>query len=102
MKVNITLYTIPQEACDSQKMNWEQASKMLQEYLQKNLGNQISYHHIEFMGAAWFEDTNAQEIMEKEHLNFPFVMVNGELASTGNKINLTKVLRKAKEIITKK
>jgi len=101
MKVNITLYTIPQEACDSEKMNWEQAAKMLQEYLHKNLGNQISYHHTEFMDASWFEDIAAQEMMEKENLNFPFVLVNGELASTGKKINISKVLRKAQEIITK-
>ncbi len=101
MEINITLYTIPQEACDSKKMNWKQAAKMLQQYLNKNLDFKVNYRHIEFMDTAWFEDSNAQKMMETKKLNFPFVIVNNELACTGTKINLSKVLRKSQEIITK-
>jgi disulfide oxidoreductase YuzD len=36
--------------------------------------------------------------MEKNELKFPFVTVNGELASTGDKIKLTQVIRKVQEI----
>jgi hypothetical protein len=82
-------------------MNWEQVAKMLQKYLRKNLGDQIIFQHTEFMGTDWFEDTATQIIMEKENLNFPFVLVNGELASAGKKINISKVLRKAQVIIIK-
>lgn len=89
------LYTIPQEACDSEKMNWLQAGEVLRRHLYSKLGEQFVFLHIEFMSEHWFEDTAAQEAMEREDLNFPFVMVNGELACAGEKIHLSKVLRMA-------
>jgi hypothetical protein len=102
MDLQIKLYTVPQEACDSKKMNWKEAGQMLQNHLSKKLGARYTFHHIEFMSAEWFDDTVAQELMEKEQLNFPFVLVNGALASSGEKIHLSQVLHKAEELITKK
>ncbi len=99
MKANITLYTVPQEACDSRKMNWRQAGEMLRQHLHKTLGDQVNFWHTEFMSENWFNDIAAQELMEKENLNFPFVMINGELAFSGEKINISKVLRLAKAAI---
>jgi disulfide oxidoreductase YuzD len=98
MEINVVLYTIPQAACDSGKMNWTDAGKMLKEQLSKNFGDSVSFDHCEFMTENWFADTHAQELMEKNELKFPFVTVNGELASTGDKIKLTQVIRKVQEI----
>ncbi len=99
MKANITLYTVPQGACDSRKMNWVQAGEMLRQYLIKNLGDRVNFCHTEFMSENWFNDIAAQELMEKENLNFPFVVINGELAFSGKKINISKILRLAKAAI---
>ena len=98
MDIQIKLYTVPQEACDSKKMNWKEAGLMLRNHLSKKLTAAHTFRHIEFMSAEWFEDTVAQELMEKEQLNFPFVLVNGVLASSGEKIHLSQVLHKAEEI----
>lgn len=102
MEIQIKLYTVPQEACDSKKMNWVEAGLMLKNHLSKKLASAHTFHHIEFMSAEWFEDTVAQELMEKEQLKFPFVLVNGVLASTGEKIHMSQVLRKAEEHSTHK
>jgi len=102
MDIQIKLYTVPQEACDSKKMNWKEAGLMLQTHLAKKLAATHRFQHIEFMSAEWFDDTIAQELMEKEQLNFPFVLVNGVLASTGEKIHLSQVLHKAEELSTNK
>jgi hypothetical protein len=99
MKVKVTLYTIPQEACHSDKMNWAQAGEALRRHLDSKLGEQLVFQHTEFMSEQWFEDAAAQEAMAREGLNFPFVMVNGELASVGEKIHLSQVLRKARAAI---
>ncbi len=100
MDIQIKLYTVPQEACDSKKMNWKEAGLMLQSHLSKKLTAAHTFQHIEFMSAEWFEDTIAQELMEKEQLNFPFVLVNGVLASSGEKIHLSQVLHTAEELST--
>jgi disulfide oxidoreductase YuzD len=98
MGLQIKLYTVPQAACDSGKMNWIQAGELLQRHLKEHLGNHVDFQHIEFMADKWFEDATAQQVMEKEDLNFPFVMINGELASTGPKIKMSQIVKKAKEL----
>jgi hypothetical protein len=98
MDIQIKLYTVPQEACDSKKMNWKEAGLMLQNHLSQKLAAAHTFQHIEFMSAEWFEDKVAQAMMEKEQLNFPFVLVNGVLASSGNKIHLSQVLHLAQEL----
>lgn len=93
MAVSVILYTIPQEACDQKKMNWSQAGNLLMEKLIEKFGRKVEFHHTEFLTASWFEDLRAQQMMEQQTLNLPFVLVDGELASSGEKIMISQVLR---------
>lgn len=90
-KINVTLYTIPQAACDSNKMNWNDVARFTKEKLNNTFGEQINFEHIEFMNQKWFLDTQAQLLLEKEKVNFPFVLVNGEVACADKKVNLSKI-----------
>ncbi len=98
-KVFVKLYTVPMEACCMGKMNWTEAGRMLQKQLFSRLQEKAGFRHIEFMTQEWFEDTHAQEIMEKENLKLPFVLVDGKTASSGDKINISRVIRQAEAIL---
>jgi hypothetical protein len=98
-KVSVTLYTVPSQACCLGKMDWSQAGQMLQHQLRSRLGDQAQFSHIEFMTAQWYEDAHAQKMMEKEDLQLPFVLVNGELASTGDKIHISRVIKQAASLL---
>lgn len=98
-KVSVTLYTVPQAACDSSKMNWTQAGQMLQQQLISRLGDQPEFRHIEFMSNQWFEDAHAQALMEAEGLSLPFVLVDGKLASSGDKIQISRIIRQTQALL---
>lgn len=91
--VMVELFTIPQAACDSGKANWEQVAVMIRNLLETKFGSAISFKHIEFMSGQWFEHQQAQEILENGTVNFPFVLVDGEIACADKKINVSKVNR---------
>lgn len=91
--VLVELFTIPQAACDSGKANWQQIGEMVRKQLETKFGDAIDFKHIEFMSEQWFEYPKAQELLENGNLNFPFILVNGEIASADKKINVSKVLK---------
>lgn len=89
----VELFTIPQVACDSSKANWAQAAEMVKNQLETRFETAISFKHIEFMSNPWFEHQKAQDMLENGEVNFPFVLVDGEIASAEKKINVSKVNR---------
>ena len=89
----VELFTIPQAACDSGKANWQQVGEMVRKQLETRFGKAVDFKHIEFMSAKWFENIKAQELLETANLNFPFVLVDGEMASADKKINVSKINR---------
>ena len=89
----VELFTIPQAACDSGKANWTQVAEMVRNQLVTKFGSAIDFKHIEFMTGQWFEHQKAQEMLENGEVNFPFVLVDGEIASADKKINVSKVNR---------
>ncbi len=96
MKQNVIiveLFTIPQAACDSGKANWTQVGEMIQRQLTIKFQDAISFSHIEFMSEQWFANPKASELLENGEINFPFVLVDGEIANADKKINVSKVTR---------
>lgn len=89
----VELFTIPQAACDSGKANWIQVGEMVKNQLETRFRNLIEFKHVEFMSEQWFENQKAQEMLENGEVNFPFVLVDGEIASADKKINVSKVNR---------
>ena len=87
------VFTIPQAACDSTKANWQQVVQMISRQLENKFGDAVQVKHIEFMSGEWFNHTNAQQLLEKEKVNFPFVLVNGEIACADKKINISKITK---------
>ncbi len=85
------IFTIPQAACDSAKANWQQVAQMVSRQLETKFGETVQVKHIEFMSGEWFNHIAAQQLLEKEEVNFPFVLVNGELACADKKINVPKI-----------
>lgn len=92
-KINVTLYTVPQEACDSQKMSWYDVAGMVEKQLNRSFNENINFGHVEFMNQKWFDDERAQALLESGEVNFPFVLVNGEVACAEKKVNLPKIKR---------
>ena len=91
--IMVELFTIPQAACDSGKANWQQVGEMVRKQLEARFGQVIDFKHIEFMSAQWFENPKAQELLETGNMNFPFVLVDGEMACADKKINVSKINR---------
>lgn len=87
----VELFTIPQAACDLGKANWTQTGEMVKNQLVTRFGKSLVFKHIEFMSEQWFENQKAQELLENGEVNFPFVLVDGEIASADKKINIPKV-----------
>lgn len=98
-KLHITLYTIPQAACDQKKMSWNDAASLLKNQMEYVFQNMVDFKHIEFMSDLWFADDNAQGLLEKGMVNFPFVLVNGEVACSEKKVNISKIRRFAESKI---
>jgi hypothetical protein len=92
-KIHVALYTIPQAACDSKKMNWYDVASLLKSQISTTFGEAVSFEHIEFMGKGWFQSAKAQLLLEKGEVNFPFVLVNDEVACADKKVNLSKIRR---------
>ena len=90
-KIHVVLYTIPQAACDQNKMNWSDVASLLKNQLENVLQGHVVFKHIEFMSEQWFENQKAQKMLENGDVNFPFVLVNGEIASAEKKINISKI-----------
>ena len=89
--VKVALFTIPQAACDAEKANWEQTAKMVGSQLKTKFGEAIQVEHIEFMSPEWFQNEQAQKLLESGEVNFPFVLVNEEVACADKKINISKI-----------
>jgi hypothetical protein len=92
-KLHITLYTIPQAACDQKKMSWNDAALLLKNQMESVFQNMVDFKHIEFMSGQWFADDSAQALLENGMVNFPFVLVNGEVACSEKKVNISKIRR---------
>lgn len=92
-KLQVSLYTIPQAACDQKKMSWNDVAKILEKQMYTSFHDMVSVNHIEFMSELWFTDTIAQSLLESGTVNFPFVLVNGEVACSEKKVNISKIRR---------
>lgn len=90
-KIRVVLYTIPQAACHSNKMNWHDVAALVKNQVTIAFGEKVSFEHIEFMTQDWFNNTQAQKLLEKGEANFPFVTVNDELACADKKVNLSRI-----------
>jgi len=99
ISLNIILYTIPQAACDQKKMSWNDAASLLKNQMESVFHNMVDFKHIEFMSGEWFADANAQSLLEAGSVNFPFVLVNGEVACSEKKVNISKIRRFAESIL---
>ena len=92
-RIRVELFTVPQAACDSGKANWMQTGEMIRKQLETKFKKPILFRHIEFMSAQWFTTPGASELLESGGINFPFVLVDGEIASCDKKINVSKVTK---------
>ena len=93
------IFTIPQAACDSTKANWQQVVQMINRQIETKFGEAVQVKHIEFMSDRWFNHSVAQQLLEKGEVNFPFVLVNGEIACADKKINIPKINRVINEFL---
>ena len=92
-KLHIAFYTVPQAACDQKKMSWYDVASLLKSQMENAFHNIVDFEHIEFMSGEWFDDTDAQALLDKGTINFPFVLVNGEIACSEKKVNISKIRR---------
>jgi len=98
-KLHITLYTIPQAACDQKKMSWNDVAFLLKNHMERTFQDRVIFEHVEFMSQQWFSDAEANALLEKGEVNFPFVLVDGEVACNEKKVDISKVRRFAESKI---
>lgn len=98
-KLHIVLYTIPQAACDHKNMSWSDVASLVKNQMEHIFHDMVVFEHIEFMTGQWFADANAQALLEKRTVIFPFVLVNGEVACSEKKVNISKIRRFAESKI---
>lgn len=91
--IHVTLYTIPLAACDSNKMTWDDVAMLVKNQLRTAFGESVVFVHTEFMSPEWFTDDQAQHMLQSVEVNFPFVLVNGEIACSEKKVNVSKIRR---------
>lgn len=99
LPIQVILYTIPMAACDSNKMNWHDLAILVKNQLRTVFGESVGFVHKEFMSPEWFTDDQAQQLLESGEVNFPFVLVNGEVASCDKKVNISKIRRCVQSIL---
>ena len=97
-KLQVSLYTIPQAACDQKKMSWSDVASLLKNQMENTFHESLVFKHIEFMTEQWFTDADAQKLLETGSVTFPFVLVNGEVACSEKKVNISKIRRFAESI----
>jgi hypothetical protein len=90
-KIHVNLYTIPQASCGLNKMSWFDVAAILKSNLEKSFPTGLAFLHVEFMSQEWFADAKAQELLESQSVNFPFVLVNGEIACSEAKVNISRI-----------
>ena len=78
-------------ACNSEKMSWNDVALLVKNQLKTAFGLTVSFVHREFLSPEWFTDDQAQQLLETGEVNFPFVLVNGEVACSDKKVNVSKV-----------
>lgn len=98
--IKIEIFTIPQAACDASKANWQQVAQMVARQLVSKFGESVSTNHIEFMSPEWFQHESAQRFLESGGVNFPFVLVNNEIASANKKINIPQINKTVNELLS--
>jgi hypothetical protein len=98
-KLQIVLYTIPQAACDQKKMSWNDVAALVKNQMENFFHDAVVFNHVEFMTEKWFTDADAQRLLEAGSVNFPFVLVNGEVACSEKKVNISKIRRFAESKI---
>jgi hypothetical protein len=94
-KIRVVMFTIPQAACNSGKMNWHDVAAMVGKQLCTAFPEKVSYKHIEFMSEDWFSESQAtaQSLLESGKVELPFVLVNDQVASADKKVNISAVRR---------
>jgi hypothetical protein len=100
-QIIVKLYTIPQEACGPQQVSWNDVARMVDAQLSGSFPDVVDFEHVSFMDAVWFADSRAQELLENGNLNFPFVLVDGELVSAEKKVNISRLKKFIKQKISK-
>lgn len=92
----IKFVTLP-ETCKPDKQSWADVAKLLRSKINTEFGDKVTFCHIEFMSADWFSDPTLNEISESMEMKFPFILINEDIFSNGEKVNIIKLLKKVKE-----
>lgn len=93
--IQVVLYTVPQVACSPGKIIWKDVAVMVSNQLKSTFPDKICFKHIEFMSEPWFDESQAfaQSLLETGQVDFPFVLVDGKVASADKKVNISAIRR---------
>lgn len=96
----VKFVTLP-ETCKPDKQSWADVSNLLQNKIETNFKNEVEFQHIEFMSENWFNDLKLIELSDKIELKFPLILINNEMFSIGDKVNISKLIKNISERIIK-
>lgn len=97
----IKFITLP-ETCKPDKQSWADVGNLLRNKIESNFKNGVEFQHIEFMSDNWFKDFELIALADETELKFPVILINNEMFSNGEKVNISKLIRSISERITQK
>ncbi len=93
----IKFVILPEANCQPDKQSWADVSKLLKNKFETHFDNDVEFQHIEFMSDIWFDDTELSALADKVELKFPLILIDNELFSNGDKVNISKLIRSISE-----
>ena len=81
------------------KPTWETATGLLRSQLQRRFGEAVSVEYIELFSPRSLELPEVLQGIGDETLRLPVVLVNGEVLTSGTKLNEGVVARKIAELL---
>ena len=89
----VRFITLPESKCQPGKQSWADVGNLLRRKIKENFNDKVEFQFIEFMSENWFNDIQLNELSEKIELKFPIILIDNEIFSNGEKVNISKLLK---------
>jgi disulfide oxidoreductase YuzD len=86
IQAQVAVVAVSGGACEG-KPTWETATGLLRRQLQRRFGEAVSVEYIELFSPRSLELPDVLQGIGDESLRLPVVLVNGEVLSSGTKLN---------------
>jgi disulfide oxidoreductase YuzD len=98
--IRVTVIAVSAGACAG-KPTWQSAASVLRTRLERRFGSSVSVEYVEFFSARCLEFESVMQGIAGESLRLPVVLVNGEVHSSGLKLNEGQLAREVQQLLNR-